>query len=101
MHKRQHANWLARRTFLVGSSAALAGLPELVRAQGSPIGESPKMDAPKLSAKIPAQQLREKFFDCAAHAKVERAAAEKFAAIFDRLGDQASLGELWPLLRRG
>jgi 2-methylcitrate dehydratase PrpD len=48
-----------------------------------------------------AQQLREKFFDCAAHAKVERAAAEKIAGIFDKLGDQALLSELWPLLRRG
>ena len=43
MHKRQHANWLARRTFLVGSSVAIAGLPELGWAQG----ESPKVEAPK------------------------------------------------------
>jgi hypothetical protein len=48
-----------------------------------------------------AEQLREKFFDCAAHAKVARPAAEKIAAIFDRLGEQPSLGELWPLLRIG
>ena len=45
-------------------------------------------------------QLREKFFDCAAHAKVERPAAERIAAMFDRLGERGSLAELWPLLRR-
>jgi 2-methylcitrate dehydratase PrpD len=47
-----------------------------------------------------AGQLRDKFFDCAEHAKVVRGNAEKIAAILDRLGDQASLGELWPLLRK-
>ena len=47
-----------------------------------------------------AAQLREKFFDCAAHAKVTRSNAEKIAAILDKLGDQASLSELWPLLRK-
>jgi 2-methylcitrate dehydratase PrpD len=47
-----------------------------------------------------AAQLREKFFDCAAHAKVTRGNAEKIAAILDRLGDQASMSELWPLLRK-
>jgi 2-methylcitrate dehydratase PrpD len=46
-------------------------------------------------------QMREKFFDCAAHAGVERPVAEKIAATLDKLGDQASLNELWPLLRRG
>jgi 2-methylcitrate dehydratase PrpD len=48
-----------------------------------------------------AAQMREKFFDCAAHAKVERPAAEKIAAVLDRLGEQASFNEFWPLLRRG
>jgi len=47
-----------------------------------------------------AAQLREKFFDCAAHAKVARGNAEKIAAVLDKLGDQASLSELWPLLRK-
>jgi 2-methylcitrate dehydratase PrpD len=46
-------------------------------------------------------QMREKFFDCAAHAGVERPVAEKIAATLDRLGEQGSLNELWPLLRRG
>ena len=55
------------------------------------------------SAKNPMSpaQMREKFFDCAAHAGVERPVAEKIAATLDRLGEQASLNELWPLLRRG
>lgn len=54
------------------------------------------------TAKSPmsAAQMREKFFDCAAHAKLERAAAEKIAALLDRLGEQPSLADLWPLLRR-
>jgi 2-methylcitrate dehydratase PrpD len=47
-----------------------------------------------------AAQLRDKFFDCAEHAKVARGSAEKIAAILDKLGDQDSLGELWPLLRK-
>jgi len=47
-----------------------------------------------------AAQLRDKFFDCAAHAKVARGNAEKIAAILDKLGDQASMSELWPLLRK-
>jgi 2-methylcitrate dehydratase PrpD len=45
-------------------------------------------------------QLRDKFFDCAEHAKVARSNAEKIAAILDKLGDQASMSELWPLLRK-
>ena len=45
-------------------------------------------------------QMREKFFDCAAHAGVERGNAEKIATMLDRLGEQGSLAELWPLLRR-
>ena len=54
------------------------------------------------SAKNPMSpaQMREKFFDCAAHAGVERPAAEKIAATLDRLGEQGSLNALWPLLRR-
>ena len=54
------------------------------------------------SAKNPMSpaQMREKFFDCAAHAGVERPVAEKIAATLDRLGEQGSLNELWPLLRR-
>jgi 2-methylcitrate dehydratase PrpD len=48
-----------------------------------------------------AAQMREKFFDCAAHAGVERGNAEKIAGMLDRLGEQGSLAELWPLLRRG
>jgi 2-methylcitrate dehydratase PrpD len=47
-----------------------------------------------------AVQLREKFFDCAAHAGVARGDAEKIAAILDRLGEQSSPSELWPLLRK-
>ena len=47
-----------------------------------------------------AAQMREKFFDCAAHAGVERGNAEKIARMLDRLGEQGSLAELWPLLRR-
>jgi len=47
-----------------------------------------------------ATQLRDKFFDCAEHAKVARPNAEKIAAILDKLGDQASMSELWPLLRK-
>jgi len=47
-----------------------------------------------------AVQLREKFFDCAAHAGVARGDGEKIAAIFDRLGEQSSPSELWPLLRK-
>jgi 2-methylcitrate dehydratase PrpD len=46
-------------------------------------------------------QMREKFFDCAAHAGVERPVAEKIAGVLDRLGEQPSFGELWPLIRRG
>ena len=38
-----------------------------------------------------AAQMREKFFDCAAHAQVERPTAEKIAAMLDKLGDQPSL----------
>ena len=38
-----------------------------------------------------AAQMREKFFDCAAHAGVERPVAEKIAATLDRLGEQPSL----------
>jgi 2-methylcitrate dehydratase PrpD len=45
-------------------------------------------------------QMREKFFDCAAHAGIGRGDAEKIAAMLDRLGEQDSLAELWPLLRR-
>jgi 2-methylcitrate dehydratase PrpD len=47
-----------------------------------------------------AVQLRDKFFDCVAHAKLARPSAEKIAAILDKLGDQASMSELWPLLRK-
>jgi 2-methylcitrate dehydratase PrpD len=47
-----------------------------------------------------AAQLREKFFDCAAHTGVMRANAERIAAILDKLGEDASLNELWPLLRK-
>jgi 2-methylcitrate dehydratase PrpD len=46
-------------------------------------------------------QMREKFFDCAAHAGLERPVAEKIAATLDRLGDQPSFAEFWPLIRRG
>ena len=45
MHQQQHANWLARRMFLVGSAAAMAGLPGIARAQG-------QAQAPRLSARI-------------------------------------------------
>ena len=48
-----------------------------------------------------AAQMREKFFDCAAHAGVARPVAEKIAATLDRLGEQPSFNEFWPLLRRG
>src|SRR5437868_6302451 len=33
MHQQQHANWLARRRFLVGGAAAMTALPELAWAQ--------------------------------------------------------------------
>jgi 2-methylcitrate dehydratase PrpD len=46
-------------------------------------------------------QMREKFFDCAAHAGVERPVAEKIAATLDRLGEQPSFADFWPLIRRG
>ena len=46
-------------------------------------------------------QLRDKFYDCTAHAGLDRASADRIAALLDRLGDEPSLGELWPLLRRG
>jgi 2-methylcitrate dehydratase PrpD len=46
-------------------------------------------------------QMREKFFDCAAHAGVERPIAEKIAAMLDRLGEQSSFDGFWPLIRRG
>jgi 2-methylcitrate dehydratase PrpD len=46
-------------------------------------------------------QMREKFFDCAAHAGLDRPVAEKIAATLDRLGDQQSFTEFWPLLRKG
>ena len=46
-------------------------------------------------------QMRDKFFDCADHAGVEPPVAEKIAALLDRLGEQPSFAELWPLLRRG
>jgi 2-methylcitrate dehydratase PrpD len=57
---------------------------------------------PSGSAKNPmtAAQMREKFFDCTAHAGVARPAAEKTAALLDGLGEQPSLAELWPLLRK-
>jgi 2-methylcitrate dehydratase PrpD len=44
-------------------------------------------------------QIRDKFFDCAA-LSVDRDAAETILATLSRLGDQASLRDLWPLLRR-
>ena len=50
---------------------------------------------------MPPAQMREKFFDCSAHAGVERPVAEKIAATLDRLGEQPSFAEFWPLLRRG
>jgi 2-methylcitrate dehydratase PrpD len=46
-------------------------------------------------------QMREKFFDCAAHAGLDRPAAEKIANALDRLGDQPSFADFWPLLRKG
>ncbi len=46
-------------------------------------------------------QLREKFYDCTAHAGVDRLSADRLAALLDRLGEGSSLLELWPLLRRG
>jgi 2-methylcitrate dehydratase PrpD len=54
------------------------------------------------SAKNPMSpaQMREKFFDCAAHAGVQRPVAEKIATTLDRLGEQPSFAEFWPLLRR-
>jgi hypothetical protein len=45
--------------------------------------------------------MREKFFDCAAHAGVARPVAEKIASTLDRLGEQPSFAEFWPLIRRG
>jgi 2-methylcitrate dehydratase PrpD len=45
-------------------------------------------------------QMRDKFFDCAAHAGIERPVAEKIAAALDRLGEQPSFDAFWPLLRR-
>jgi 2-methylcitrate dehydratase PrpD len=48
-----------------------------------------------------AAQMREKFFDCAGHAGLEQAVAEKIAATLDHLGDQPSFAEFWPLLRKG
>ena len=48
-----------------------------------------------------AAQMREKFFDCSAHAGVERPVAEKIAAALDQLGNQPSFGEFWPLIGRG
>jgi 2-methylcitrate dehydratase PrpD len=45
-------------------------------------------------------QLREKFYDCAAYAGVERPAAGGIAALLDHLGERPSLDGLWPLLRR-
>ena len=48
-----------------------------------------------------AAQMREKFFDCAAHAGVARPVAEKIATTLDRLGEQPSFNEFWPLIRRG
>src|SRR4029079_12563027 len=42
------------------------------------------------------EPLRDKFFDCAVHAKVAKPSAEKIAAILDKLGDQSSMNELWP-----
>ena len=58
---------------------------------------------PSGTAKNPmsAAQMREKFFDCSAHAGVARPVAEKIAALLDRLGEQPSFAEFWPLLRRG
>ncbi len=50
---------------------------------------------------MPPAQMREKFFDCAEHAGATRPTAEQIAAILDRLGEQPSLAELWPLLRKG
>jgi 2-methylcitrate dehydratase PrpD len=44
-------------------------------------------------------QIRDKFFDCAALA-VDPNAAEKILATLSGLGDQSSLRDLWPLLRR-
>ena len=46
------------------------------------------------------QQMRDKFFDCADHAKVERSAAEKIAETLNSLGEQPSFDAFWPLLRR-
>jgi 2-methylcitrate dehydratase PrpD len=46
-------------------------------------------------------QMREKFFDCSAHAGVERPVAEKIATTLDQLGEQPSFDAFWPLIRRG
>jgi 2-methylcitrate dehydratase PrpD len=45
-------------------------------------------------------QMHEKFFDCTAHAGLEKPAAEKILGFLSRLGEQPSFNELWPLLRR-
>ena len=47
-----------------------------------------------------AEQMRGKFFDCAAHAGVDKPVADRIIGTLGRLGEQPSLGEFWPLLRR-
>ena len=48
-----------------------------------------------------AEQMREKFFDCVAHAGIKKPVADRIIATLGRLGEKPSLGEFWPLLRRG
>ena len=68
-------------------------------AEGRPHRRGVASSMPSGTAKNPmsAAQMREKFFDCAAHAGVERPVAEKIAAVLDRLGEQPSFDEFWPL----
>jgi 2-methylcitrate dehydratase PrpD len=57
---------------------------------------------PSGSVQVPmsAAQIKAKFDVCAAQA-VDKTAAEKIYATLSTLGDQASLDDFWPLLRKG
>jgi 2-methylcitrate dehydratase PrpD len=53
-----------------------------------------------VQAPMSAAQIRAKFDNCAAQA-VDKMAAEKIHATLSTLGDQPSLDDFWPLLRKG
>jgi 2-methylcitrate dehydratase PrpD len=68
-------------------------------ADGSSLEEARLLPSGTRQFPMSAAQVRDKFFDCAA-LTVDRGTAEKILATLGTLGDQASLRDFWPLLRR-